>query len=89
MHQKAEYDNATHSYLFRQEFQKNELKGPKVCDDDHITNEFLWVAHRQSNLERQVNFQILVLFQNFRVNDSNLMVHEFITRPNRSIIVIG
>ena len=89
MRQQAEFDNATRCYLCRHEFMKNELKGPKVRDHDHITGEFLGAAHRQCNLERPVRFQIPVFFHNFRGYDAHLIVHEFGKRPDREIKVIG
>ena len=87
--QQAEFNNATRCYLCRQEFNNDEPKGPKVRDHDHITGEFLGAAHRQCNLERPVSFQIPVFFHNFRGYDSHLIVHEFNTRPDRKIKVIG
>ena len=89
MHQQAEFDNATHCYLCRHEFKKNEMMGPKVRDYDHITGDFFGAAHRQCNLEPQVSFQIPVFFHNFRGYDAYLIVHEFGKRPDREIKVIG
>ena len=89
MHQEAEFDYATRLYLCRHEFIKDELKGPKVRDHDHITGDFLGAAHRQCNLERPVSFQISVFFHNFCLYDAHLIVHDFKTRPDREIKVIG
>ena len=89
MHQQAEFDNATCCYLCRHEFIKNELKGPKVRDHDHITGYFFGETHRQCNLERPVSFQIPVFFHNFRGYDAHLIVHEFGKQPAREIKVIG
>ena len=87
--QQAELDNATRCYLCRHEFTKNELKGPKVRDHDHITGDFLGAAHRQCNWERPVNFLIPVLFHNFLGYDAQLIVHEFGKRHDCEIKFIG
>ena len=86
---REEYDNATECYICRQPFGKNDPKGPKVSDHNHITGFFIESAHRQCNLERPVSFRIPVFFHNFRGNDAHLIVHEFNKRPDREIKVIG
>ena len=87
--QEIKFDNATRCYLCRQEFKENETKKPKIRDHDHITGEFLGATHSKYNLERPVSFQIPVCFYNFRGYDEHLIVHEFKTRPDREIKVIG
>ena len=86
---REEYENATESYIFRQAFEENDPKGPKVRDYDHITRFFIGAAHRQFNLARPVSFRIPVFFHNFRGYDAYLIVHEFGKRPEREIKVIG
>ena len=59
---REEYDNATECYICRQPFKEDNLKGPKVCDHDHITEFFIGAAHRYCNLERPISFRIPVFF---------------------------
>ena len=73
--QQEEYDNATRCYICRHEFVKNQEKGPKVRDHEHITRWFIAAAHRQCNLERPVIFKIPVFFHNLRGYDAHFIVH--------------
>ena len=86
---REEYENASECYIFRQPFEKDKQKGPKVRDNDHITGFFIGAVHREYNLERPVSFRISVFFHNFRGYDAHLMVHKFGKRPDREIKVIG
>lgn len=76
-------------YLWWHEFKQDDLKGPKVRDHNHITGEFIGAAHRQSNFERPVSFQIPVICHNFRWYNAHLIVHEFGNRPDSVINVMG
>ena len=53
--QLKEYDNVPRCYICPHEFVENDAKGPKVCDQNHITRWFIGAAHRQCNLERPVS----------------------------------
>ena len=86
---REEYENATECYICRQPFEKDDQKGPKVRDHDHITGFFIVAAHRHCNLERVISFRIPVSFHNFRGYDAHLIVHEIGKRPDREIKVIG
>ena len=63
---REEYENTIECYICRQPYEEDDLKGPKVCDHDHITGFFIGAAYRQCNLERPVSFRISVFFHNFR-----------------------
>ena len=84
-----EFELATMCYLCRQPFQQNDPRGWKVRDHDHITGNYLGVAHRQCNIERPVQYLIPVFFHNLRGYDGHLIVHQFRLHPEREIKVIG
>ena len=84
-----EYENATQCYICHHAFENNDLKGPKVCEYDHMTGLFIKLAHRKCNLERPVSFSIHIIFHNFRGYDEHLIFHQLGTRPEREIIVKG
>ena len=58
-------------------------------DHDHVTGWFIAAAHLQCNLQRSANYQMPVLFHNFRRYDSHLIVHEFLNIQDRKLKVIG
>ena len=73
-----EFDNATHCHICRKLFEEEQNpRVPKARDHDHVTGWFIAPAHQPCNLQQSVNYQIPVLFHNFRRYDSYLIVHEF------------
>ena len=85
-----EFDNATHCHIFRKPFEGDQdPKGLKVRDHDHVTGCYIAAAHQQRNLQRSVNYQIPVFFNNFRGYDFYLIVHEFLNIQDRKLKVIG
>ena len=84
------FDNATHCHICRKPVEGDlDLREPKVGDHDYVTGWFIAAADQQCNLQQSVNYQIPVLFHNFRGYDFDLIVHEFFNIQDRKLKVIG
>ena len=67
---REKFNNATQCHICRKPVKGDQdPKGPKVRNHDHVTGWLIAAAHQQCNLQRSVNYQILVFFHNFRGYD--------------------
>ncbi len=61
-------------YLCKQEFDETDLNLCRVLDHDHLSGEFLGVAHSSCNLQRREEYSLTCFSHNFSGYDSHFLI---------------